>query len=444
MAHMARDREGRGLRIALIVNFILGGIFLAAAVFTVLLVYNHERQKALDVAKEKARIILDRNLATHAYFTRQLKPSVFELTEGVRTENFFDPRWMSSTFAIKGIDKMFKELKPWSKYYYKEAAIGARTAENEADGIERGFIFELNENPKLMESSEVRVIGGEPFYVVMQRGEIMEKSCLMCHSVPQNAPADMVDYYGPERGFNREVGRTVSALSIRVPLSEAYAEVNSLTYGLLKMLLPVLLFVFAVQYLITNALMKSNRNLEKEVARRRQAEDGLKILASTDEMTGMANRRNGLLFLEKQLQLSRREGSALSVCYVDINGLKEVNDAYGHKEGDELIRIAGGLMKEPLRESDMLCRLGGDEFLLVFPRCSLKRAVEVWERVEQNLKAFNEDGKKPYIVGLSHGFAEFGPTGENSVDELISIADREMYRKKQRSPKQREPMHRKA
>jgi GGDEF domain-containing protein len=86
----------------------------------------------------------------------------------------------------------------------------------------------------------------------------------------------------------------------------------------------------------------------------------------------------------------------------------------------------------------------GDEFLLVFPRCPVKRAVEVWGRIEQNLKAFNEDGIKPYLVSLSHGFAEFEATGEKSVDELVSIADREMYKKKQRNPEQREPLPGKA
>jgi len=426
-------------RKALGVNLMLGFLFVAAAVSIVFLIHTHERNNALENARQRALIILERNFATHAYFTQQLKPAVFELAGSMLDGGYFDPRWMSSTFAVKSIDRMCGDIGDAGSHYYKEAAVNARTEENEADDIEREFIEELNKTHELMERSEVRAIGGEPYYVVMRRGEAMENACLMCHGEPERAPSDMIAYYGAERGFNRGVGRTVSALSIRVPLSDAYGRVDALTWKLSKMLLPVLLLVFAVQYLATNALMKANRALGREIAARAHAEEELRNLAATDELTGIANRRTGLLFLEKQIQLSRRTGSSLTVCYADVDNLKEVNDEYGHIEGDRLILHASALMKGALRESDLICRMGGDEFLLIFPRCSTGEAGEIMGRIERHLADFNGKRMKPYRVNLSYGFAESAPGKEKSADELISAADNEMYRRKTSVQKESRP-----
>lgn len=178
-------------------------------------------------ATEKSMILLERNLATHTYFSHQLKPALFKKMAPFTPANYFDPIWMSSTYAVREIDKYHHQLSQ-GEYYYKEAAINARSPENEADSFERTFIEELNQDPKLMERSEVRIFGQTPFFVALRRGESMEEGCLLCHSTPDAAPADLVVQYGPDRSFQRSEGETVSAISIRIPLSEAYAAADQL------------------------------------------------------------------------------------------------------------------------------------------------------------------------------------------------------------------------
>ena len=92
-------------------------------------------------AREKAMILLERNLATHTYFSHQLKPDLFEKMQIDAGDPFFDPIWMSSTYAVRVIDQYYQNLTA-NEYYYKEAAINARTPENEADAFEEEFIIE--------------------------------------------------------------------------------------------------------------------------------------------------------------------------------------------------------------------------------------------------------------------------------------------------------------
>jgi hypothetical protein len=230
-------------------NAVIALTLSAAAIFTVYETRKQGRVKALSEAESEAKLILDRNLAIHTYFSHQLKPSVFKETEPVRSDTFFDPTWMSSTYAVREIDKNFKQLNEGA-YYYKECAINARSPENEADEFEKDFIRKINSDPELKYLSKVRKIDGRYFFVTLRRGEVMEESCLKCHSTPDKAPSDMVTKYGATRSFNRSVDEVISAISIRVPLSEAYANTSNLEKHLSFVFITVLAIIFAVHFII--------------------------------------------------------------------------------------------------------------------------------------------------------------------------------------------------
>jgi diguanylate cyclase (GGDEF)-like protein/PAS domain S-box-containing protein len=167
-----------------------------------------------------------------------------------------------------------------------------------------------------------------------------------------------------------------------------------------------------------------------DITERKHAEEKLKVLATRDALTGVLNRGVALLLFAKQLQIARREGTRLSICYLDLDGLKEVNDTYGHQEGDEALKLVSRFLIQSLREADIVCRLGGDEFLIILPHCAVDKALGAWERVARSLVAFNAKNEKPYIISLSRGFAEFNPENPKTVDQLIAVADREMYKHK--------------
>ena len=201
----------------------------------------HTRQEA----REKAMMMLERNLAIHTYFSHQLKPTLFKTMEPLVGDDYFEPVWMSSTYAVRGMDQYYRSISKID-YYYKECAINARSPENEADKFERAFIEKLNGNSGLKEFSGVRVINEKPFFVVLRRGETMEQSCLRCHSTAKAAPADLLAQYGPDRSFDRSIGEVVSAISIRIPLDVAYGKVNRLITHLSVLFGAALLIVFGL------------------------------------------------------------------------------------------------------------------------------------------------------------------------------------------------------
>jgi len=168
-----------------------------------------------------------------------------------------------------------------------------------------------------------------------------------------------------------------------------------------------------------------------DITERKRAEEELRVMATTDALTNVLNRGTGLLLFGKQLQMAKRNNMKLSVCYIDFNDLKDINDTYGHQEGDEALKRVANYLKDVLRAIDIVCRLGGDEFLIVLPQCSLESARLVWQRIVSYIQQFNESGLKPYKISLSHGFAEFDPMDEKTVDQLIASADEEMYKDKQ-------------
>lgn len=227
-------------------------LFVGAAATSIGLAYAHLHCRALASAEAKARLLLDRNLATHAYLNEEVKPRLASLRSSA--EDRYDVALMSSTYAVRKIDERFRSLNP-AGYYYKECAVGARSPQNEADEMERGFLQEIQEHPELVTRSSVRTIDGQPFFTLLRRGEVMNASCMRCHSDPALAPRELVEEYGRERGFGRRPGEVVSALSVRVPLREAYADARRLSLQLCGLLLAIMALLFVVQHLLHRKLI---------------------------------------------------------------------------------------------------------------------------------------------------------------------------------------------
>lgn len=214
-------------RLLLMITLVVALVGTAAT----LVVHWRMKAHARDEAQAKAMIMLDRNLAIHTYFTHQLKPVLFDTMPPDQESAHFEPVWMSSTYAVREMEKYYQSLTD-KQYYYKECAINARSPENEADDFERAFIERLNRDPQLNEYAALRKIDGDPYFVVLRRGEVMAQSCLRCHSTPEVAPSGLVERYGPVRSFHRDEGEVISAISVRIPLGEAYAGVNRVSLTL--------------------------------------------------------------------------------------------------------------------------------------------------------------------------------------------------------------------
>ena len=180
-----------------------------------------------------------------------------------------------------------------------------------------------------------------------------------------------------------------------------------------------------------DALEEAKQNLERANARREELLAEMKELARTDELTGLANRRELMRRLEEEVGRARRYGSPLSFAILDLDRFKAVNDRYGHQVGDRVLRRIGELLDERTRSPDMAGRYGGEEFGLVLPESTAEEAVALGERILERVRdlAFEADGRE-FGLTASIGVAELGDA-EEPTDRLIRAADEALYRAKE-------------
>jgi diguanylate cyclase (GGDEF)-like protein len=160
----------------------------------------------------------------------------------------------------------------------------------------------------------------------------------------------------------------------------------------------------------------------------------LRSLALTDDLTRLYNRRAFLALAGQQLRVARRNTQGLLVFFADVDNLKEINDTYGHQEGDlALVRTADAL-EQTFRNSDVIARLGGDEFAVLALEATSENREVILRRLEKNIKGANA-GESRYELSLSIGMSRFDPKHPVSLGKLIASADEAMYEeKKNRSP----------
>ena len=182
--------------------------------------------------------------------------------------------------------------------------------------------------------------------------------------------------------------------------------------------------------LVIDGKTKGAIGIYLDITERKQLEEKLEKFARIDSLTGCYNRGYGLELLNRQMKLSHRSKSPLLLAFLDIDRFKSINDTFGHGEGDQVLKEVTGLFKSTLREIDIICRMGGDEFLLIFPESSLKEAPLIKERLNKNLIELNQTLKRLYKIDLSIGLSEYDPDHPLTMDELIRIADQKMYEEK--------------
>jgi two-component sensor histidine kinase len=329
---------------------IIGSLLIMSGIIIVVLLNYSMRRDALEGAEEKAKIILDRNLATHTYFSRQLKPDVFELINPLESEEYFKPSWMSSTYSVREIDKYFKSLNG-SEYYYKESAINARSIENEADEYKAAFLKKINKEPDFSYQANIRTIDDKPYFTFLRRGEVMEEGCLKCHSTPEKAPADLVKIYGSERSFNRNVGDVVSAISIRVPIIIPYEHAKELTIQFSAIFLVAVLLLFAFQFWFNKQYILSPvdaiRNQAFQITHDETKLGDEIPLSKSKELNDLIESFNLMsknLGQSRDLLLDRVKKRTIDLSTANENLKKEVND---RKQAEEQI-------KKSLKEKETL------------------------------------------------------------------------------------------
>jgi diguanylate cyclase (GGDEF)-like protein len=150
--------------------------------------------------------------------------------------------------------------------------------------------------------------------------------------------------------------------------------------------------------------------------------DQVSRLAASDSLTGLANHRRLLEVLESEIQRSKRTGRSFALLLFDLDGLKKINDKYGHLTGSRAIKRLGVALRSSSRAIDTPARYGGDEFAVVLPEAGEQEAKQAAQRI---CEALASDGQSP-VVTASVGVSVY-PTDGTSIEKLLGAADRALY-----------------
>jgi two-component system cell cycle response regulator len=156
----------------------------------------------------------------------------------------------------------------------------------------------------------------------------------------------------------------------------------------------------------------------------------LRNLSLLDDLTGLYNRRGFFTLAEQQIRSAERDNIGLFFIVADLDGLKEINDTYGHEEGDAAIRDAAKVLKETFRDADVIGRIGGDEFAIVASEKSPASLENITDRIENKIGSIGQDTEHHYKLSISMGLAHSTPETSCSIDDMLKEADKLMYKNK--------------
>lgn len=156
----------------------------------------------------------------------------------------------------------------------------------------------------------------------------------------------------------------------------------------------------------------------------------LRSLSLIDDLTGLYNRRGFADLGEQHLKLARRGGRAVILVYLDVDRLKTINDTLGHHMGDRALMRVADLLRDSFRRSDIVARIGGDEFAVLALEASEESEVELIKRLREKVAQLNQWSREPYWLSVSVGAARFDGMDMARLDDLLAQADQAMYEEK--------------
>jgi diguanylate cyclase (GGDEF)-like protein len=161
-------------------------------------------------------------------------------------------------------------------------------------------------------------------------------------------------------------------------------------------------------------------------------------LALVDDLTGLHNRRGFLALGEHYAKLANRSGMPFLVAFLDLDGMKQINDTFGHQEGNRALVEAASVLRDSCRQSDILARIGGDEFAILVADVAEDCTDVVQRRIQQKLHSCNRNPGRRYLLSLSVGIVAANVIEPADLEQLLNKADALMYAQKQKKKATRE------
>ncbi len=176
-----------------------------------------------------------------------------------------------------------------------------------------------------------------------------------------------------------------------------------------------------------------------ETSRVRKKIDELDLIASTDELTGLYNRRGLFSFGETTLKFAKAMGQEGIIIYCDMDGLKKINDVYGHEAGDRAILAESIILRSNFRSNDIIARIGGDEFAIISPGLTANALKKIREQIDEDCRIWSGGNEQGFEISISMGFVQY-PSSKMGykITPLLSEADALMYIEKREKKKKKD------
>jgi diguanylate cyclase (GGDEF)-like protein/hemerythrin-like metal-binding protein len=232
-------------------------------------------------------------------------------------------------------------------------------------------------------------------------------------------------------GVDQSLARQSSAILAGSAPAEAYDDERKKSEGAVGPLLRALTGLFHQVSERNSELIELNRTLERKVAERTQAlvevNERLEDVANTDALTGLPNRRHALRTFQREWQRSVDTNGPIACMMIDADHFKTINDTQGHDAGDEVLRQLARHLRYEVRTDDLLCRLGGDEFLMICPRTPIHGAIMLAEQMRAAIASL----RVPAGNGMWEGSISVGVAARTDsmscVEDLMKAADEGVY-----------------
>lgn len=176
-----------------------------------------------------------------------------------------------------------------------------------------------------------------------------------------------------------------------------------------------------------NGIITAITVVSKDITDRKNMEEKIRFWSLTDDLTGLHNRRGFFTLAEERLKLANRLKIGMFALYADVDNLKKINDTLGHHEGSRALIETANILKKTFRESDIIARIGGDEFVVIAIETGKDDAEILAARLQENLKNRNMEGSLRHNLSLSIGIVRYDPDSPCSIDKLLAHADKSMY-----------------
>lgn len=177
----------------------------------------------------------------------------------------------------------------------------------------------------------------------------------------------------------------------------------------------------------------------RDITDKKENERKLRELSLIDELTGLHNRRGFLTLAAQHMKIADRLGRGVVLLYVDLDNMKWINDTFGHKQGDIALMDTADILRASFRASDIVSRIGGDEFVGFALESGDDPGGSITVRVQENLRAHNRRADRPHRLSLSFGTARYDVLEPCTIEQLLDRGDKAMYRQKQMKKMEKAP-----